>query len=185
MTPHIADIGWYTPAVQRFMYYIDLAEGVRIATVHVTANGETAVREVKEYIGWLDQNSPSNGWILTGDFNSRPVRYPVPIPGNPAINISTNKSQTIPYKTTSTGGIYFCNLLFDVNPTQGPGGTRCNCLDYTFYREPVDFQVLEIRNRMVLSCRKDNCIDFICPSCIEMKKNCISDHNLIQTIVLF
>lgn len=182
LKPHIVAVNQYAPAVQRPLCYVDLAAGVRISTVHATAYAPTAIPEVKGYIEWLDRNSPPNGWILTGDFNSQPWDYPIHISGNPTITLSANVSQDIPYAAFSTGGILFCGLLFDANPTQGAGGNRGNYYDFAFYRSEPKFVVSGIVNRMVLDCRNRGCMDFMCPTCAG-KGNCISDHNLIQTLV--
>ncbi len=180
--PHIVAVNQYAPAVQRPLCYVDLAAGVRIATVHATAYAPTAIPEVKGYIEWLDENSPPNGWILAGDFNSQPEDYPLHIFGNSTIALSANVSQEIPYKAYSAGGILFCNVLFDANPTQGAGGGRVNKYDFTFYRSEPGFVVSRIANRMVLDCRDRSCMDFMCPTCTRGGIY-ISDHNLIQTLV--
>lgn len=181
LCPHIVGAGEYLPEVQRPMCYVDLASGVRVATIHATANEYEAVSEVKEEISWLDMYAPSNGWILTGDFNSCPGDYPLHIAGNPQIALFANRSQEIPYAANSSGGIYFCNMLFDANPTQGARGVRTKYYDFTFYRSDPGFSVTGIRNRYVCSERINSCMDFMCSVC---KNNVyVSDHNLIQTMV--
>ncbi len=182
LRPHIVGTGEYIPEVRRPICYVDLAAGVRVATVHATANVSSSVLEIKNGIGWLDLDAPSNGWILTGDFNSCPGDYPLHIAGNPQIALSANKSQEIPYAANSIGGICFCNMLFDANPTQGRAGDRTNYYDFIFYRSDPGFAVLNINNRIVRECRTHGCMDFMCGSCTN-SGNYVSDHNLIQTMV--
>lgn len=164
--PHIVDRGIYSVAVGRPLVYIDLASGVRIATVHSIANNAQSVQDNRNYIKWLDYDSLGKNWIMMGDFNSEPIQYPECIYGN-SITLSPNSHQSIPYWIYSTGGIEFCNILFDANPTQGANGVRNSNYDFIFYSDTPSFRIGGIINQKIYL----------------PEYGVISDHNLIQTTI--
>lgn len=161
LLPHVSNAGIEVHSVQRPLCYIDLASGIRIATMHAIADESQSVTEVRDFINYLDNYGMN--WILMGDFNSTPGRYPL----GPAAQLFANRAQTIQYAGSSTRNQQYCNMIFDVNPTQGAGGNRVNYLDFAFFREPAHgFQVQRLRNITVT----DN------------YGNPVSDHNLIQLV---
>lgn len=158
LLPHIRNAGWEINSVGRPMCYVDMASGVRIATVHAIANRSDSIGAVKGFISYLDTCGQGADWILMGDFNSEPWNYDVN-----RVQLQPNREQIIQYQGSSTRPM-FCNLIADSQPTQGPAGTRCRYLDFAFTSDGHKFAVNGITNRMVHNASGEYC----------------SDHNLIQ-----
>lgn len=156
---HVINAGSFSQWVSRPVCYIDLASGVRIATIHAIANSADSVSEVRKAIEWLDENSPGGNWLLTGDFNSSPFVYDLS-----RNQISPNRESKIQYFGSSSREQKYCNILFDAGVTQGAQGKRCKSLDFAFSGSNHYFTVNRISNTMVT----------------DESANHVSDHNLIQ-----
>jgi hypothetical protein len=158
---HVVGRGTMSGAVERPLCYIDLASGVRVATIHAIANSSESVLEIKHYIDLLDKESPNVNWIFMGDFNSEPLDYAL---ANQVL--IPNIEQVVRYKGTESRP-KFCYVIADSQPTQGPVGQRISYLDFAFTSINHNFAVDGIRNRMVY----------------DTYGNYRSDHNLIQLSV--
>lgn len=156
---HVINAGCFFPWVSRPVCYIDLASGVRIATMHAIANSANSVSEVRNAIKWVDKDFPGGNWLLTGDFNSSPFVYDLS-----RNQIFPNRENKIQYFGSSSREQKYCNILFDAGFTQGPAGKRCSSLDFAFTGENHYFKVKRISNRMVINDDGEH----------------VSDHNLIQ-----
>lgn len=159
LLPHIRNFGCETKSVERPMCYVNMASGVRIATVHAVANRRESIGAVKGFISYLDTCGQGADWILMGDFNSVPWDYDVN-----QVQLQFNQEQIIQYQGSKKRNQKFCKLIADSQPTQGPAGTRRRYLDFAFTSDGHNFAVDGITNRMVHKARGVHC----------------SDHNLIQ-----
>lgn len=116
-----------TYGVNRPIPYI-IYEDVVIATVHAIANDGEAVPLVKSILNVLYDNYKY--WILMGDFNSEPGRYPV-ILYNQKQCLSPDEDNYICFYGT-TNAPRVCHLIYPGKPTQGANGIRENTFDYAF-----------------------------------------------------
>ena len=147
LLPHIRKVCAAQYATARPMCYIDLANGVRIATIHAIADDRQSVQEVLECIKWLDKQRKEEeySWILMGDFNSEPIRYGITKAGYGSI-------QRIQYAGSSTRGQQYCNLYAPACPTQGGSGwmtERIRCLDYVFTVDNPPFGIGFLQNMRI------------------------------------
>lgn len=160
LLPHIRKVCATQYATARPMCYIDLADGVRIATIHAIADDRQSVQEVLECLKWLDDQRKVGeySWILMGDFNSEPMRYGIAAPGY-------GRGYCIQYWGTSTRDKRFCNIYVSAQPTQGcRGWARTRYLDYVFTNAASAIQPRLLTNTRIYTPNFDDA----------------SDHNLIS-----
>lgn len=100
-----------------------------ITTIHAIADDSQSVAQVKAVLSRL--NGEANPWILMGDFNSEPNRYPVN-----QMTLYPDRVNLIQFAGTNRTAQY-CNLIYPSSPTQGPKGTRVRTLDFAFASESL------------------------------------------------
>lgn len=167
---NVSDKGEIFTEVNRGMLYIVYNNRV-FSTIHAPANESDSVPFIKELLVNLENgrnNSEYQDWILMGDFNSEPDRYPISdASGRPVLQPETANfinfygDERLPY---------FCDVAYPTSETQGSDGDRENIYDFAFMNSQGSFSQFTVDN---------NNLAFFNNKMSDSENRYLSDHNLI------